>query len=138
MAMGLVELFLQQSDGVFFVWHMHNGLPCITFLRKRDSLSPEAQVDIAILEGSARDWELVGVGYWFTQSTVAVPALSVALLTLKTLPERQRLSTEHGIGEMKGRWIPFVCRQIRSLLWNGVPTIKKPTNWSVLCFGSRC
>jgi hypothetical protein len=111
----------------------------VTFIRKRKDITAEAQIDRAITGGRIRGWELIGVGYWWFQPTdvrdiarndaplmripraIVMNSPSASLLSLKKLPERERLSTEQGREEMRNECIPAICRQIRKIHWETHP-----------------
>jgi hypothetical protein len=135
----ITKLLFTQTNGVFFVWKTQNDNRLATFLRKREDVSSESQIDKAVQDGVARGWELVGVGYWWIQpvdirdivqpnsplmhipSAVVMNSPSASLLSLKKLPERERRSTEQGREEMREEHIPVICDQIRKILWENDP-----------------
>jgi hypothetical protein len=137
--MEITKLLFTQTNGVFFVWKTQNDNRLATFLRKRDDISSESQIDQAVQDGGARGWELVGVGYWWIQpvdirdivqpdsplmyipGAIVMNSPSASLLSLKKLPERERRSTEQGREEMREEHIPVICEQIRKILWENDP-----------------
>lgn len=124
---------LSQTYGVFFVWKKCNKKIVTTFLRNRENIPLEIQIENAITDGRNRAWTLVGIGHWFLQPLEAntiewtMPELSsvqftvynvaASLLRLKNLPERELQSTEIGTQEMREKWIPYICEHLRQTLW---------------------
>lgn len=133
--MNIVNLLSEQKSGIFFVWKTEFKELVITFLRSREGVSTQSQINKAVHDGRARALELVGVGhYWrikpimlreITEKNVlpikkqdadVANDITASLLTLKQLPERERKSTEHGAQEMREKYIPIVRERMREIL----------------------
>lgn len=128
--MDISDLLFSQKNGVFLVWKMHDGKAITTFLRNRMNISLEVQIENAVADGRSKMWTLIGIGHWHLRPvhtensttenmgglTFNISTVTASLLRLKKLPEREHKSTELGIQEMRERWIPDICAQLRKIL----------------------
>ena len=128
--MDISDLLFSQKNGVFLVWKMRDGKALTTFLRNRTNITLEVQIENAIGDGRSNMWKLIGIGHWHLRPihaekpaledmgglTFSISTVTASLLRLKKLPERERKSTILGIQEMRERWIPDICAQLRKIL----------------------
>ncbi len=130
--MNISDLLFSQKNGVFLVWKMRNDKMLTIFLRSRVNIPLEVQIGNAIEDGRSNIWTLIGIGHWnllprHTEKTATenggltfnISTVSTSLLRLKKLPEQERNSTIQGIREMREKWIPDICNQLRKILETG-------------------
>jgi hypothetical protein len=127
------ELVFAQTCGIFFVWRTRNREILITFLRNKADVPSEVQIENAIDDGSRRrKWTLIGVGHWHhcpikqhsvgpTETGIrddALPSYTItaAPLRMKKLFWKEMRSTSMGMQEMREKWIPYICEQLRKIL----------------------
>ena len=131
--MDISELIFAQKHGICFVWKMRNGKMLITFLRDQENISPQRQLEGALYDGCRkRKWTLIGVGHWYhatieqqhaglTDNGVQVVSspvhtITAAPLRLKNLSWREMREMAMGMEEMREKWIPYICEQLRKIL----------------------
>lgn len=135
--MKIAQLLFEQTSGVFFVWKTGIETQVVTFLRKREGVSTQSQINEAIIDGRLRSWELAGIGHWWIQPVIAremvwsdhsiaqqqniniIYSITASLLSLKKLPKRERRSTERWAKEMREKHVPIICARIREIIREG-------------------